>query len=68
MMISGESFGNAAPLHDYEGEAIHEAPVLVRATPVQSNSGAGEIRFEGDHLDQAVSVDSPIALGPDTSR
>lgn len=34
MMISGESFRDATPLHDYEGEAIREAPALVRAAPV----------------------------------
>ena len=53
MMIGGKGLGNTTPLHNDEGEAIRQAPVLVRAAPVQADSGASEIRIEGNHLDQA---------------
>jgi hypothetical protein len=63
MMIGGESFGETMPLHDHEGEAIREAPVLIRAAPVQADSSAGEIWLKKDHFDQAVRVSAPITLG-----
>jgi len=35
VVVGGECFGEATPFHDYDGQAIGEAPILVAAAPVQ---------------------------------
>jgi hypothetical protein len=43
VVVGGECFGEATPLHDYDGKAIGQAPILVAAVPIQIDSSGVEL-------------------------
>jgi hypothetical protein len=62
-MVGAQRFAEPATIHDQEGQAICETPVLVCAALVQRNSGAIDFGIERNHFDAAVVVRAPVPLG-----
>jgi hypothetical protein len=44
--IGGKRFCEASPLHDYKGETIRQAPVLVGTAPVENDRGIIEVMLK----------------------
>jgi len=62
MVVGGECFGQAPPLHDYHGKTISEAPLFVAAAPVQIDSSHDVSRIERNNFETLIGVSSAIAL------
>jgi len=62
MAISGERFGEVPPLHNHERKAIRQAPALIGARPIQSDSRVDQFRLKRRYLDVHIRLCSPIAL------
>src|ERR1017187_9309259 len=63
MTIRGQRLRQMAPLHNYERQAIGEAPVLVGPCPIKLHSGIDQLGLKWPHLDAWVRMDPPVTLG-----
>ena len=63
MPVRRQRRGQLAPLHNYKGPAIGEAPTLVGPVSVKVHSGVDQFGLERHNLDVCVRMNSSVALG-----